>query len=69
MASRKMIFELEERANRLASLHKQNNVGLRRSNETDGWIIPTKCSSLRQNGFAMVRDHPRKIVAMTTSKD
>ena len=73
MASRKMTFELEERANRLATLHKQNNVGPRDLNnvglETDGWIIPTKCSSLRQNGFAMIQDHPCKIVAMTTSKD
>lgn len=36
--------------------------------DTDGMIQPTKCSSLRQNGFAMIQDHPCKIVSMTTSK-
>lgn len=33
------------------------------------WIYPAKCSELRQNGFAMIQDHPCKIVMMTTSKD
>lgn len=30
---------------------------------------PVKCSSLRQNGFAIIDGHPCKIVAMTTSRD
>ena len=73
MASRKMTFELEEKANRLAILHKQNQLGPAEPAEPRDpmyeWITPTKCSSLRQNGFAMIQDHPCKIVAMTTSKD
>jgi translation initiation factor 5A len=32
------------------------------------YVQPTKCSSLRQGGFAMIQEHPCKIVAMSTSK-
>lgn len=68
MASRKIVLELEKKSN--IKLQTKPYYGATIDDcEYDGYTKPTKCSSLRQNGFAIIQGHPCKIVGMTTSKD
>ncbi|KAI2625196.1 eukaryotic translation initiation factor 5A-2 [Xylaria nigripes] len=46
----------------------EHNHDFSSANADASWTTPQQCSSLRKNGFVVIKGHPCKIVDMSTSK-